>query len=232
MESINEIYLETYNLKACLELVTYGLETHSINAMLSRPGLGKTVSIYYSINENPNNIVKVKVETSTTPRIFYSTILNKISDEKYDAYIPLNLLIKRVANMFVSMNCDMLLLIDEVTKFEHNFFEHLQDFWELTKVNTGIVLAGGDYFIDKFKKWSENTENGMPEFYSRIERWIELKKPSKSEIISIINAYDIYDNQFEYSCFDVESFRELVRVRINHYLQKHRNTFIAQKIFD
>jgi len=232
MNKIDEIYVEIDNLKRCVKLLEYGLETHSINAILGKPGLGKTVSIHFFLKEHKNNVVKVKVEKSTTPRIFYSTIFNQISDEKYDPNIPLNFLIKRVANLFVSKNCDMLLLVDEITKFEHNFFEHLQDFWELTKGNTGIVLSGGDYFEGKFNKWSKNIKNGMPEFYSRIERWIKLEKPRKSEIISIINAYDIYDREFEYSCFGVESFRELVRVRINHYLQKHRNTFIAQKIFD
>lgn len=226
MEKIKERLVETNNLLSCFGICEYAMENHSINVIKGKAGLGKSISLGLFSSNNYKNVVKVQIMKSTNPRIFYSNILNLISDEKYDANIPLSLLIKRVANLFVNKQIDMLLLIDEITKFEHNFFEHLQDFWELAKVNTGIILAGGDYFESKFKKWNQKSENGMPEFYSRIDTWIELEKPKKNEIINIIRAYDINDRHFEASCFDVEDFRELVKKRINRYLQVNRKVSI------
>ena len=218
MSSFKIIILEINNLKKYHNVCHYALQQHTINVILGETGYGKTISRQALLQRNKDNIVYVNVEKSTTPRTFYSNIFNTISNEKYDPKLPLNILIKRVANQFVSKKSDMLLLVDEVTKFDHNFFEHLQDFWELSKQNTGIVLSGCNYFNAKFNKWNKVSKNGMPEFYSRIDNWVLLDPPTKNEISSIIKAYEIHDNAFEKSCFDVLNFRELVDNRIRKYL--------------
>lgn len=218
METFQRKILEIDNLKKCHSVFNYALKNHTINVVLGETGYGKSVSHKVFVQNNRENTVRVKILKSTTIRTFYSDIFNKISDEKYDPYLPLNILIKRTANQFTNKGKDMVLLIDEVTKFEHNFFEHLQDFWELTNQNTGIVISGCNYFKQKFNKWNEKSENGMPEFYSRVDNWIKLNPPTKVEISAIIKAYEIYDNSFEKSCFDVLNFRELVDDRIRKYL--------------
>jgi len=223
MAEFKKIILEIDNLRKCHNVCSYATRNHTINVIIGDTGFGKTISHNIYVRNNSENTVRVAIQKSTTPKTFYSDIFKKISNERYDPNLPLNIAIRRTANQFTSKGKNMLLLIDEVTKFEHNFFEHLQDFWELTNRNTGIVLSGCDYFQNKFDKWNKKAKNGMPEFYSRIENWVYLNPPTKDEIIAIIRAYEIFDNAFEKSCLDVENFRELVDKRIRQYLiDKHR----------
>jgi len=191
--------------------------------ILGDTGWGKTISLGSFAYYYKDNVIFNPVQKSTSPRLFYSDILNLISSEKYSASIPLNLLIKRVAYEFNSKKRDMLLIIDEVTKFDHNFFEHLQDFREMTKESTGIILAGGIYFHKKFRKWNEKVEDGMPEFYSRVNVWYKLDAPSNDVIVSIIRAYDIHDSKFVVYCSNTTDLRFLKRIIENYSIIKESN---------
>lgn len=218
MGTFKRIILEIDNLKKCHNLCNYAKRNHTINLVIGESGFGKTISHDIYGKYNKDNTIRIIIQKSSTIRSFYSDIYNKISNEKNDPNLPLNLMIRRIANQFNSKGKDLLLLVDEVTKFEHNFFEHLQDFWELTNRSTGIVLSGCDYFKARFEKWNKISKNGMPEFYSRIDNWVILDPPTKEEIVAIIRAYEIFDSAFEKSCFTVKNFRELVDDRIRKYL--------------
>lgn len=218
MGTFKKIILETDNFKKCQNVCSYAKRNHTINVIIGETGYGKTISNNFYEKNNKDEIIRVIIQKSTTTRSYYSDVFKKISNERYDPKLPLNLTIRRIANYFNSKGKDQLLLVDEITKFEHNFFEHLQDFWELTNRSTGIVLSGCDYFKEKFEKWNKKSTNGMPEFYSRIDNWVILNPPTKDEIVAFIRAYEIFDNAFEKHCFDVKNFRELVDDRIRKYL--------------
>ncbi len=209
MVEINRIIVETHNLKTICSVCEDSLLYQNMNAIGGVPGYGKTIALETFQREYPQNIVMVNVLTSMSPSLFYSSIYNELSSQKYENRLPLYLAIKRAANLFNNQGKNMLLIIDEATKFNHNFFQHLHDFRDLTKATTGIIIAGGHYFKRKFGKWSEKVENGMPEFFSRINNWIELDPPTFDEIVAIIRANDIHDNGFEKRCMKLDDFRQL-----------------------
>jgi type II secretory pathway predicted ATPase ExeA len=224
MEEIDNVVIQTHNLTSIFNVCKDSLLNQNMNAICAAPGYGKTTALVSFQRQFPENVVMIKVFASMSPSLFYSSIYNELASQKYDNKLPLYIAIKRAANLFVNQGKNMLLLIDEATKFNHNFFQHLQDFRDLTRGNTGIVIAGGDYFRTKFEKWSIKAENGMPEFYSRINAWQNLNPPTFDEIVAIIRAHDIHDNGFEKNCREVKDFRELKNIIDKYRLIKEKQT--------
>jgi type II secretory pathway predicted ATPase ExeA len=224
MEEIDEVVIQTHNLISIFNVCQDSLLHKNMNAICAAPGYGKTTGLVSFQRQFPENVVMVKVFASMSPSLFYSSIFNELSSQKYDNKLPLYIAIRRAANLFNNQGKNMLLLIDEATKFNHNFFQHLQDFRDLTRGNTGIVIAGGDYFKNKFEKWSIKAENGMPEFYSRINVWTKLKPPTFDEVVAIIRTHDIHDNGFEKKCKEVKDFRELKNIIDKYHIIKERQT--------
>ncbi len=216
MEEIDNLIIQTHSLSTIFNVCEDSLLYNNMNAICAEPGFGKTTGLVSFQRQFPENVVMIKVFASMSPSLFYSSIYNELASQKYDSRLPLYIAIKRAANLFVSQGKKMLLIIDEATKFNHNFFQHLQDFRDLTRGNTGIVIAGGHYFRTKFEKWSIKAENGMPEFISRISTWQRLDPPTFDETVSIIRAHNIHDNGFEKMCEEVKDYRELKK-----YIEKY-----------
>jgi hypothetical protein len=93
----------------------------------------------------------------------------------------------------------------------------MHEFRDLTSHSTGIILAGVEYFKSNLEHWTEQNRVGIPEVYSRINSWQRLKAPTQREIVALIKAYGINDENFIRAHRNVSDYRLLVN-KIKDYL--------------
>ncbi|KAB2869472.1 MAG: ATP-binding protein [Bacteroidales bacterium] len=231
MGKIKRPIIQTTNFNTVRNVCYDSLTHQHLNIIYSPPGYGKTLGLTTIKMEYPENVVYIKALASDNPRVFYSSIINELVDEKYNWKLSLSITIKRAASLFNSKDKNMILLIDEVTKFNHNFFLHLHDFRELTMDSTGIVLSGGKDLKERFEKWCLHSAPGISEFVSRFNIYQQLFPPSKDEIVTILHANNIFDKDFEKKCIkEVTDFRQLETYMDNYDILKEKLTNEKLKI--
>ena len=148
------------------------------------PGAGKTTALLHYYKNDPNTFY-VKVQPSMRPKVFYSKILQNMGVPDQNNGIQLHYLIQKIAFILKNSNEKNLLIIDEAGKFSPRMLEYLHELRDETNENTGIILAGPDYFHSNLIKWVNRGKEGMPEVYRRINMWEELNKPTFSEVSAI-----------------------------------------------
>lgn len=159
-------------------------------AIIGYPGAGKTTALLHFYKKNENTFY-VKVLPSMSPRVFYSTILQNMGIPDQQNGVTLHSLIQKIAFNLNNSNGKNLLIIDEAGKFTKRMLEYIHELRDLTEESTGIILAGPDYFKSNLHKWNNKNLDGMPEIFRRIQNWQHLKKPNKSEVIAICEAYGL-----------------------------------------
>lgn len=210
------------NYNTITELCKDALVNHKMICITGAAGLGKTTAIGNFIKKNPHNVYLVTVSPSMTAKIFYSSILNSYGDSDYRTTEQLYFIIQKAINQFNNNNENKLLIIDEAGKLKTKMYEYLHEFRDKTKDTTGIILAGVDYFQKNLETWKNSGKVGIPEFCSRIYSWQGLSEPTKIEIISIIKAYGINDEEFIKDRLDYKDFRSLTN-DIEDYLTIQKN---------
>lgn len=215
IEVIDPIVIRTNNFDSIFSSCDDARENQKVIAISSPTGYGKTTALVSYKKMYGDNILLVKAFKSQNASLFYSSIFNGNVDENYKPTLHKYFAIRKAASIFDN-NRKMLLIIDEAGKFTAPMLEYLHEFRDLTKGNTGIILAGVG-FREKIENWNENGKTGIPEFYGRINAWVKLDPPTEEEIINIIHEYKVYDNKFEKECLNVENFRVLTN-KIKNYL--------------
>ena len=101
-------------------------------------------------------------------------------------------MIEKASEILNSKNTP-LLIVDEAGKLSPALLLYLHDLRDNTIGHAGIVLAGVDYFKANLLKAVTKQKEGMPELYSRIIAWYELRAINKGEIEAISAANGLGD---------------------------------------
>jgi len=218
MKNFKEIILETENLKATHMACMKALDNKEMIAIISSPGLGKTIALHTFKSKHPDRVYMLRVQLGMNARLFHSSLSDLFGNDSYQSKPPINFCIKEAANFFNKDSTNKLLIIDGIGKFSPKMLELLCEFRDLTMITTGIILAGDEYFQFNLKYLKDKNSNkkGISEVYSRIVAWLPLSKPSYLEIVSLIRAYGIKDSEFEKFNTGVSDFRTLTNRIINY----------------
>jgi hypothetical protein len=181
--------------------------------------------MYYSYREQ---VVYVKAQKSMNAKLFYSSIYNKMVGESYNPKLSTHFIIRKTANKFNESNTNKLLIIDEAGKFTQLMLEYLHEFRDETQGTTGIVLVGPEYFAHNMETWNNKMVDGMPEVYSRISHWVELKAPTFNEKVALANAYGIFDKVFINYLKKANDFRLIKNLILNYQATHSKNNTIEK----
>jgi len=209
--------LETDNFVTVFNCCKDALVNKKMMAIIGAPGFGKTTAIESFQRRFHDNAVIIKAQKSMTAKIFFSSILNSLGDENYSPSMPLYFCIRKAASYFNNETYNKLLIVDEAGKFKPPMLEYMHEFRDLTKDSTGIILTGVEYFRNNMNNWVEQNITGIPEIFSRINSWQQLKPPTTREIFAIIQAYGIEDRDFIKEHRNISDYRILVN-KIKDYL--------------
>lgn len=205
--------IETVNMDAINQMCIDAKSNSKLLSVIGYPGAGKTVSLKFFERENPNSY-RIECKKAMRPRQFLAEILKrmgvKFSGTVYEMVdrISLELIIREKP----------VLLIDEAGKLSDAALLYLHDIRDNTEGNAGIVMAGVDYFRQRFLKEEAKhplrQKPGIPEFYSRVMDWQELRRPTKAEIKAIAQA-----NSYESDLQSLTTKRDFRAIR-NEILQE------------
>ncbi len=182
--SNGEIIIETDNYLTIQQVCSENLSLKNMSIIIGEPGFGKTISLTKFKNQN-KNVFYITVKKSMTPKIFYSKILEIIGFKNYFKQDNIYHIIESISYYLNENHNNNLLIIDEAGKLSHSSILYLHDLRDNCKNSTGIVLAGPKYFENNIRSMLNKNIEGIPEFFRRVNNWIELDKPSIHEKMAL-----------------------------------------------
>jgi len=170
-------------------------------------GSGKTTGLSHYFKQNANTYMVTCARAMRTKQ-FLAEILKALGVD----YMASDYMMTRRIITELNTKEAPLLIIDEASKLSQNALMYIQDIWDGVENNSGIVLSGVDYLLSNIEKWSNKGNIGMPEFFSRVYSWVNLKKPTKKEIQSICNNNGLIDiDSIKQVCYS-SNFRQVRNV--------------------
>lgn len=229
LPSQGELIIATYNFKKVQAVCTDALINRRMIGISGQPGYGKTVALTHFFGSNPN-VYLMTVKPSMKAKNFWISLYQSFQYENPELEERHNLhdhrsiyYVLRKACDFLNSKGQCLLIIDEAGKFSPKMLEYLHELRDETKETTGIVLSGPDYFKNNLFKWVQDQKIGMPEVWRRINYWEHLQAPSKNEIKSFLEHYNIVDADFSkrlyVECPDFSSIQNTI-LAYKHSLAK------------
>jgi len=180
---------------ACIK----ALQDKRLMVLLGYSGSGKTFAINHFMTEY-SGVYKINLGESVKAKEMYSRILNKI-DNTDDIYkITTTAILKRIKSKLQQNTGRRLIFIDEGGKFQKNSVGYFHELRDLTDENCGIIIAAPYYFEQNLLDWISGGVNGVEEFYSRVNSFVELERPKNKEIIGLfkVNGLDKTKKQQEF----------------------------------
>jgi hypothetical protein len=223
---MNEIIIGTSNYNSIHKLCNEARINSKLFVIIGYPGAGKTTALEVFC-ENNENAYYMRVGSSMGAKHFYAKLLNILGVEGRDAGSSLHDLINQVSFKLNYDSTKKLIVIDEAGKFKPKFLEYLHELRDNTIKNTGIILAGPEYFHDRMKIWRNKGLVGIPEFYRRINHWEYLSPPTKAEKRAMCEVYQVEsDEDIQEIILTCESFSEIKDAIDSYHIMKQNN---AQK---
>lgn len=210
--------IRNYNFDTIHNVCKDAQEGCKMLAIIGYTGAGKTTALKAYANVN-NEAFYTVCKKHMSPKHFFQSVLETMG---IDYVGNLYELIKRIAQ-HLNDNPQSLLIIDEAGKMSQRMLEYLHDIRDSTDENSGIVLAGVDYFKKNLDKWVMRDREGMPEILGRIYHWTILERPTKEEKQAICKANNIIDEDFLKSVTRCHDFRALRNEIENYQVSKSRN---------
>ncbi len=207
--------INTYNFTSIESACNEARTRKRMIGVVGFTGAGKTIGLKY-YNASQRETYFVTCRKSMRAKQFFKSILKSLG-VKFDG--SLHDIIERIADK-LSEKQNPLLIIDEAGKLSKNCLMYLHDLRELTINNTGIVLAGVDYFKMNLTRFVERQKEGMEEFYDRIGKWIRLSRPTHKEIKAICKANMITNSSDINTLLSVNNYRVLRDCIINMRIEK------------
>lgn len=209
--------VRTANFDAIFKICNDAKRNGKMVAVIGYPGAGKTTAVneYYRTKKN---VFLITCKKSMKPRQFFEKLLKQLgvsySGTIYD-------MIEKVSEILNSKNSP-LLIIDEAGKLSPAMLLYLHDLRDNTIEHAGIVLAGVDYFKNNLLKAVNKQKEGMPELFSRVVMWHNLRNLNKGEIEAICLANGLEDKDVITDLTRgenrVKDYRELYHSIINYRL--------------
>jgi DNA transposition AAA+ family ATPase len=160
-----------------------------ITGVIGYAGAGKTTALKHFYKNNKNTYM-ITCKRSMRPKQLFEEILQALGVRFNGTIYEV---IKKISKE-LNQKRNPLLIIDEASKLSPIILMYLQDLIDSIH-NAGIVLAGVEYFYSNLLKAVEKQKIGMPEFFRRINFWLELSLPTKKEITTICIANGIEDQE-------------------------------------
>jgi DNA transposition AAA+ family ATPase len=191
------VILSTANFQAIQKACTDAMVNQKLIALNGETGYGKSLALQYFRAHNKNTFM-ITAKPSMGAKAFWLEILQAIyKAEGYPEkteYRPLYFILRRVSDALNRLG-NSLIIVDEAGKLTDRLLEFMHEVRDQTEGTTGIVLAGPNYFKSNLVKWVSRERKGIPEFYSRINYWLELQPPTALEINKICEAYEITNTE-------------------------------------
>ncbi len=205
----------TTNFQALHKICNDAKRNSKMVGVIGYTGAGKTTALneYYRTKKN---VFLVTCKKSMKPRQFFEKLLKQLGVNYTGSIYDM---IEKTSELLNSKN-NPLLIIDEAGKLSPALLLYLHDLRDNTINSSGIVLAGVDYFKNNLIKAVTKQKEGMPELFSRIVTWYELRAINRAEITAICKANGLEDEAVITELLKgenkVKDFRELENAIINY----------------
>jgi DNA transposition AAA+ family ATPase len=191
-----DVILNTANFQAVQKACNDAMVNTKMIAINGEPGYGKTLALKYFRSGN-KNVFMITAKASMGAKTFWLEILQSIyKAEGYPEkteYRPLYFILRRISDALNRLG-NSLIIIDEAGRLDDRMLEFLHEVRDQTENTAGIILAGPNYFKSNLVKWVSRDKKGIPEFFRRINYWLELQPPSPIEVKKLCESYEITNN--------------------------------------
>lgn len=180
--------IKTSNFEAIFKICNDAKRNGKMLGVIGYTGAGKTTALneFYRAKKN---VYLVTCKKSMKPRQFFEKLLKQLGVDYSGSIFDM---IEK-ASEILNTKRSPLLIIDEAGKLSPALLLYLHDLRDNTIGHAGIVLAGVDYFKANLIKAVTKQKEGMPELFSRIVAWYELKGVNRAEIEAISSANGLDD---------------------------------------
>lgn len=190
-----EIILSTSNFQLVQKACSDALVNHKMVGIAGEPGFGKSLALNYFRRSN-KNVFLMTAKPSMSAKTFWLEVLQSIYKaegfpEKTE-HRPLYFILRRISDALNRLG-NSLLIIDEAGKLTDRMLEFLHEVRDQTEDCAGIILAGPNYFRGNLVRWVQREKKGIPEFYRRINYWVDLQEPQLIEVTKICEALGVTD---------------------------------------
>jgi|GEM_PF-3687326 type II secretory pathway predicted ATPase ExeA len=156
--------------------------------LLGAPGNGKSTLVSDYCNKDKRNRGVVKMGKSFKILNLYERIYKIFLPDKTNVPNSVYEITMQVSDFMDKSNDKFLLVVDECGKLKSETLEYMHEFMECTVSNCGFVFSGPHYWRDKLDTWIKLKKEGIEEFARRLDEFVEIDGPTKSEMA----AYCIY----------------------------------------
>lgn len=194
-----------------IQAICQKTQAHSqMNAIVGYTGAGKTTGLhdYYS---NTPNVYYVEVKNSMNRRQFLNSLLLEMGINYMSSVYDM---VSKISE-YLNSQRKPLIVIDQAGKAGTAALLDLHDIRDNTSHNTGIILAGCEYFQRDMEKAVAKERPGYPEFYSRITNWNILNKPTRAEITAICQSNGVNDENTIKDLYRLPNYRLLYNAILN-----------------
>jgi len=181
-----------------------------LNAIIGYTGAGKSTALYdyYSSGQN---VYYLECKNSMNRKQFLHALLAEMGVTYMGSVYDM---VKQIIDQLNSQQ-KPLVIIDEAGKVSTNVLLDLHDIRNATIYNSGIILAGCEYFQRNMLKAVDKEKTGYPEFHSRIMNWNVLNKPTKAEITAICTSNGVTNEETIKEFYRLPNYRLLHNAIIN-----------------
>lgn len=187
------------NFKRIMKICDMVQEESLFIGLIGESSYGKTFT-FNEYAKKHDNVYKVEVTPSMTPKRFYLELLKQLSKNTYSSNMPLWYLIEKNAQSLWSLKRKSLVIIDEAGNFKKGMHKFIRELRDKTKGHCGIIMAGPKYFKQNMVKWEYEEHPGIAEIMSRVNQWLTLPKHTIEDARKICSLYNITDKAFIAKC--------------------------------
>lgn len=187
-------HLNTKNFKETIKICNRALAHSLLYGLTGDSGYGKSTA-FEAFNKMNLNVFILQLDKTLTPKTFYLLLLKTLRVYDWDTSSSLSSMALHVATVLSKTGKKNLLIFDDAGRFSKSMLEFFQSIRDSTELNTGIILSGTSVFKSSFDSWVEKRARGIPELNTRIFDWVELPKPTYSDLFQIATANGVSDKK-------------------------------------
>ena len=177
----NKKIIESTNYSTIMQACEDCLQYSRMYGIVAEPGYGKSSTFEHFILKNKKNVHYIALKRAMSNKDFYNKILERSGWSNVYRTSKLYDIIESIGYHLAQLPGKHLLIIDEAGKLSHNQRLCLHDLRDAVKGNTGVILAGPNYFHTELLDQKSKQLQGIPELFRRIDMFVTLDPPSNNE---------------------------------------------------